>query len=155
MTRKRRTSSILNKAMVRIAGMRTIDETLELSDGLSLAEYDVHFKALQDELLNYNTVLASIDVLAEQVKQREATLSAYSERMMMGLTLRYGRGSFEYLQVGGKIRKSPGKRSKPATTPAATPVTTSAAITPADIAALMNGTAIAMPMGNAVTASMN
>ncbi len=154
MTRKRRTSATLDKAMARISGMRTVDATMDLGNGLSLAEYEAQFKSVQDELLNYNTMLASIDAIAEQVNIKEAALRAYSERMLMGVTLRYGRGSFEYLQAGGKLRKVPSKRSKPNANPAMTP-DANPAMTSSAIAALMNGSAIVPPTGNAVTASMN
>ena len=111
MARLKRTSSALDKATLRISGMRSIDEALDLGNGLSLANYEEHFKALQMELLDYNTMLESIDAMGMAITKKEATLRSYSERILMGITLRYGRGSLEYLQVGGKVRKAPSKRS--------------------------------------------
>lgn len=111
MARLKRTSPALDKATMRISGMRSIDETLDLGNSLSLTMYEAHFKALQMELLDYNTMLASIDAISVAVKEKEATLRDYSERMLMGVTSRYGRGSLEYLQAGGKVRKAPAKRS--------------------------------------------
>ena len=111
MARLKRTSPALDKATMRISGMRSIDETLDLGNGLSLTMYEAHFKALQMELLDYNTMLTSIDAIGVAVKEKEATLRDYSERMLMGVTSRYGRGSLEYLQAGGKVRKAPAKRS--------------------------------------------
>ena len=111
MARLKRKSPALDKATLRISGMRSIDEALDFGNGLSLANYEEHFKALQMELLDYNTMLESIDAMGIAITKKEATLRSYSERILMGITLRYGRGSLEYLQVGGKVRKAPSKRS--------------------------------------------
>jgi hypothetical protein len=55
MPRTKRSSKVLAKASHRIAGLRSIDPTLELAEGLSLAEYEMHVQTLQNTIGNYNT----------------------------------------------------------------------------------------------------
>ncbi len=154
MPRKRRTSPKLDIAMARIAGLKTIDESLDLGNGVMLAEYETHFKAVQTDLIAYNELLASIDALSVEIKHKETILGAYSERVLMGVTLRYGRGSSEYLRAGGKLRKAPSKRS---TSPAATANATHSPTSNASISALMGGdsSAIEVTNGNSMMAAMN
>lgn len=111
MARLKRNSTELDRATLRIAGMKTIGETLDFGNGLNLAEYEASFLALQNELVTYNEMLESIDRAATQIREREETLRGYSERMLLGVMLRYGKTSLEYRQAGGKIRKSTRKRS--------------------------------------------
>jgi hypothetical protein len=47
MARLKRSSSVLDRAMHRSSGMRSISSTLEFGDGLSLAEYDARIQTLQ------------------------------------------------------------------------------------------------------------
>ncbi len=150
MARKRRTSPTLNTAMVRITGMKTIDPALDFGHGLTLAQYEELFQAVQTDLLTYNTMLVSIDALGEQIKIKEAALRAYSERMLMGVTLRYGRGSSEHLRVGGKVRKAKSKRSI-----AAPPKQTTATSNPIDSLIEVTTNPIEITNGNREMASMN
>lgn len=55
MARLKRSSMVLDKATLRISGMRSISETLEFSDSLNLAEYEKRIQTLQTKLLSYNT----------------------------------------------------------------------------------------------------
>ncbi len=120
MARLKRSSSSLEQATRRLAGMRSISETLEFGDGLSLAEYDARIEALQTQLSGYNTMLSTLDEMAGQITLMEKELRSYSEKMLMGVATRYGKDSLQYMQAGGKQRKRSNSRTS------ATPPTRSA-----------------------------
>lgn len=106
MARLKRSSPTLEKALRRVAGMRSISPTLEFGDGLSLTEYDSRIQTLQTQLSNYNTLLSTLDEMAGRLSLIEAELRSYSEKMLMSVATRYGKDSLEYVQAGGKQRKS-------------------------------------------------
>jgi hypothetical protein len=91
--------------MHRLAGVRSISETLEFGDGLSVTEYNARIQALQTKLATYNTMLSTLDEMAGQVGLLERELSSYSEKILMSVGTRYGKDSLQYMQAGGKPRK--------------------------------------------------
>lgn len=130
MARLKRSSTVLDKAGRRMAGMRSIDEKLEFGDGLSLAEYSSRIQTLQMQLSSYNTMLSGLDEMAGRVKLLEQDLRSYSEKMLMSVAARYGKDSLEYVQAGGTLRRRTTSR-------VATPTTTIASV--AETSATTNG----------------
>jgi hypothetical protein len=133
MARVTRNSNVLDKAMMRAAGMQSIEENLNFGEGLSLATYDAQIKDLQTQLYDYNTLLAELDTRAAAITAAEAGLSRLSDKMLASVRIRYGNTSLEYGIAGGTIRKSR-SRSRPAdpatpTIAIAAPVETESAIT--------------------------
>ncbi|MDZ7957446.1 MAG: hypothetical protein RMY34_06010 [Aulosira sp. DedQUE10] len=112
MVRPKRSSPNLEKAVQRVAGMRWISPTLDFGKGLNLVEYDSRIQSLQNELSNYNNLLSTLDEMADRISQIEEELNSYSEKMLMSVATNYGKGSLQYLQAGGKPRKSSSRRSK-------------------------------------------
>jgi uncharacterized small protein (DUF1192 family) len=119
MARLKKGSSVLEKATRRIAGMRSISDTLEFGDGLSLAEYDVRIQTLQTQLSSYNTMLSKLDEMKGRIALLEQELGSYSEKMLMSVVTRYGKNSLQYMQAGGKPRARTTRHSLSATSPAA------------------------------------
>jgi hypothetical protein len=119
MARLKRSSPLLEKATRRIAGMRSISDTLEFGDGLSLAEYDVRIQTLQTQLSSYNTMLSKLDEMKGRITLLEQELSSYSEKMLMSVVTRYGKNSLQYMQAGGKPRVRTTRHPLSATSPAA------------------------------------
>ncbi|QKQ75511.1 hypothetical protein [Nostoc sp. TCL240-02] len=119
MARLKRSSLVLDKATLRISGMRSISETLEFSDSLNLAEYEKRIQTLQTKLSSYNTMLSTLDEAVGQIELLEQDLRSYSEKMLMSVATRYGKNSLQYMQAGGKPRKS-SKRSVGKTAPKTT-----------------------------------
>jgi hypothetical protein len=118
---------VLDKATLRISGMRSISETLEFGDGLSLAEYERRIQTLQMKLSSYNTMLSTLDEAVGQIELLEQELRSYSEKMLMSVATRYGKNSLQYMQAGGKPRKS-SKRPVGNTVLTTAPTTTIAAV---------------------------
>ncbi|MHC5730969.1 MAG: hypothetical protein ACYTXY_44090, partial [Nostoc sp.] len=71
MARLKRSSTALNKGTRRIAGMRSISETLEFGNGLSLVEYERRIQTFQAKLSSYNTMLSSVDEAMGQLELLE------------------------------------------------------------------------------------
>ncbi|MEH1908037.1 MAG: hypothetical protein V7L05_20850 [Nostoc sp.] len=106
MARLKRSSTALDKGTRRIAGMRSISETLEFGNGLSLVEYERRIQTLQTKLSSYNTMLSSVDEAMGQIELLEQDLISYSEKMLMSVRTHYGKNSLQYMQAGGKPRQS-------------------------------------------------
>lgn len=111
MARLKRSSPTLEKALRRIAGMRSISPTLEFGNGLNLTDYDSRIQNLQTQLSTYNTLLSSIDEMAGRLSLIEQELGGYSEKMLMSVATHYGKDSLQYVQAGGKSRKKLSRRS--------------------------------------------
>jgi hypothetical protein len=111
MARLKRSSPTLEKALRRIAGMRSISPTLEFGNGLNLKDYDSRIQTLQTQLSTYNTLLSTIDEMAGRLSLIEEELRGYSEKMLMSVATHYGKDSLQYMQAGGKPRKKLSRRS--------------------------------------------
>ncbi|MEH2425785.1 MAG: hypothetical protein V7K48_34275 [Nostoc sp.] len=110
MARLKRSSPTLEKALRRIAGMRSISPTLEFGNGLSLTDYDSRIQILQTQLSTYNTSLSTLDEMTGRLSLIEEELRGYSEKMLMSVAARYGKDSLQYVQAGGKQRKNLSRR---------------------------------------------
>jgi hypothetical protein len=112
MVRLKRSSTVLDKAARRAAGMKSINEILDFGNGLNLTEFDARIQTLQTHISSYNTMLSGLDEMAGRIKLLEQELSSFSEKMLMSAATRYGKDSLQYIQAGG----NPRKRSKRRTT---------------------------------------
>ncbi len=110
MARLKRSSPTLEKALRRIAGMRSISPTLEFGNGLNLTDYDSRIQTLQTQLSTYNTLLSTLDEMTGRLSLTEEELRGYSEKMLMSVATRYGKDSLQYVQAGGKQRKNLSRR---------------------------------------------
>jgi hypothetical protein len=110
MARLKRSSPTLEKALRRIAGMRSISTTLEFGNGLNLTDYDSRILTLQTQLSTYNTLLSTLDEMTGRLSLTEEELRGYSEKMLMSVATRYGKDSLQYVQAGGKQRKNLSRR---------------------------------------------
>ncbi len=109
MSRAKRSSRTLERAERRHAALQSISQQLEIGDGLTLETYKAQIQALRDEISAYNTILSSADRAANLVKTLESQLDQISERMLLGIAVKYGKDSNEYEMAGG-TRKSERKR---------------------------------------------
>lgn len=121
MARLKRGSPILEKALRRIAGMRSISSTLDFGNELSLTEYDNRIQNLQNQLSTYNSLLSTLDEMAGSLSLSEEELSKYSEKMLMSVATRYGKDSLQYIQAGGKQRQTSRRLRKTQSTSKSTP----------------------------------
>jgi hypothetical protein len=111
MSLQKRTSAILKRADLRLASLRSIDESLDLGNGLTLDAYSTLITALRDQISNYNQALSTVDQSRFSVNQLEHQLSSLSEKMLLGVAIKYGKDSDEYVMAGGSRRLYRRRRS--------------------------------------------
>ena len=111
MSRLKRTSKELEKARERANNLKSIDANLDLGSGMTLAAYQAGIASLQANLEAYNNQVSALDAKANDLLAQEKAMATLSERMLDGISLKYGKDSNAYEQAGG-VRKS--ERKKPA-----------------------------------------
>jgi predicted nucleic acid-binding Zn-ribbon protein len=114
MARRKRVSKVYEQASTRLAGIKSINQALDLGSGLTIDNYQQAIKALQESLEAYNTVLSQVDEKQIELRKNEAALRDVHERMLNGVAAKYGKNSSEYAQAGGKRkseRKKPGRKT--------------------------------------------
>ncbi|BAU15680.1 hypothetical protein LEP3755_62400 [Leptolyngbya sp. NIES-3755] len=117
MPRQKRTSRILEKAELRMSGLKAVDPTMDFGDSRSLIEMGVEMRKLRDRLESYNRALAEVDSSKKDIDELEKRLADLSDRMLIGVAFKYGKDSREYEMAGGmrkseRIRKSSAARMR-------------------------------------------
>jgi hypothetical protein len=102
--RKKKRSSLLEKAQVRLAALRSLSPDLDLGNGLTVSAYASLISNTRQTLESYNTTLSLIDQLYNELIDLERSLGDMSERMLTGVASKYGRSSTEYEMAGGRRR---------------------------------------------------
>ncbi|MGB3517964.1 MAG: hypothetical protein WBA43_16020 [Elainellaceae cyanobacterium] len=92
--------------------MRSIHASLDLGNGLTLAEYNQAINAVRADIDTYNEALSQVDNASNAVQAGEKKLRDLSEQMLMAVAAKYGKDSSEYEMAGG-TRKSERKKPKP------------------------------------------
>ncbi|MDZ7954751.1 MAG: hypothetical protein RMY16_15315 [Nostoc sp. DedQUE12b] len=117
MPRQKRTYRVLEKAELRIAGLKAIDPSMDFGDARNLQNVAQVIQQYRSKIDAYNTTLAVIDSYKNEMKELEKTLSDLNEKMLLGVAFKYGKDSHEYQMAGGvrksdRIRKSRATRLK-------------------------------------------
>ena len=123
MSRKKRTSRMLEKAELRSAGLKAIDPSLDFGNDLTVSHMASLMEQLRSKIDAYNTALAIIDSSKTDIETLEKTLGDLSEKMLIGVAFKYGKDSREYGMAGGvrkseRIRRSAASRLKATSDPA-------------------------------------
>jgi hypothetical protein len=111
MARKKRSSRIIERAQRRLSSIQSINPQLALDGAISTKDYAKHIDELRQKLNAYNTALSTVDDLYNQFTDGERQLADYSEKMLLGVAVRYGKDSNEYEMAGG-VRKQDRKRPR-------------------------------------------
>jgi hypothetical protein len=112
MARTERTSTVLETARQRLAGLKSITPAPDFGAALSLAGYETDFTSLSSKLDAYNEELSRLDQLQNEVETIELALREKNVRLLSAAEAHYGPDSSEYEQVGG-TRRSDRKRPGP------------------------------------------
>lgn len=122
MTRKKKSSAVLEKTEERMIGFRSIDANLNFDDSINLTHLTSLTTQLRDQVNQYNMLLAELDTAKGDMEILEKSIREISERMVSGIAFRYGKDSREYEMAGG-VRKSDRIRKATLTRMKATPET--------------------------------
>jgi len=117
MARTKRKSAVIQKAKNRLAGLKAISESMDLGNGLSVAEYDAKIQETENKLEVYNERLSQADADLNEFDKSEAFLNELNSRILESVAAVYGHDSNEYEKAGGKRksdRKRPLRKSKAA-----------------------------------------
>ncbi len=143
MSFKTRGSAAVDKAQRRLALLKSINEHLDLGNGLTIEAYNQLIDNIRTKLEAHNTLLSNLDESRQTLDQMEKALSEMSERMLSGVGTIYGKNSIEYSKAGGSNRK----RSKQSTLQVP-PVVVSLATQPTQTAMANNLTDANGSLGN-------
>ncbi|MGG6267303.1 hypothetical protein ACQ4M3_22710 [Leptolyngbya sp. AN03gr2] len=117
-----RGSTELDKAQRRLAGLKSIDPTLDLGYGLTIDTYTEMIESLQEALAKHNQIVSDLDASRKTIDELDRTMAAMSSRMLSAVKIKYGSNSKEYSQAGGTVRKG-SNASTPSTETAEVPAT--------------------------------
>jgi hypothetical protein len=100
----------LEKGITRLAAVKSIDAALDLSNGITVANYETQVNLLSNKLSTYNTALSTIDDLYNECITQINVIKDWNERILTGVATKYGKNSSQYEMAGGK-KKSERKRT--------------------------------------------
>ncbi len=105
MPRQKRTPRILEKAELRVSGLKAIDSNMDFGDNRNLETLNQIIGQLRSKINAYNTALTVIDSSKTEIEELEKTLGDLTDKMLIGVAFKYGKDSREYEMAGG-VRKS-------------------------------------------------
>jgi hypothetical protein len=100
MPRPSRQSEALKKGEDRLQAMETNDIELDLGNGISRAAYAAKVQALRIKLDAYNAKLAEVNEAQAEITEAEKELNDFSENILMGVAVMYGKQSKQYSNLG-------------------------------------------------------
>lgn len=112
MARAKRTSSVLETARQRLAGLKSITPLPDFGPSLTLPGYEADITAVSGKLDEYNEKLSAPDQQQNDLETLEAGLREKNTRMLSAAEAQFGPDSSEYERAGG-TRRSDRKRPGP------------------------------------------
>ncbi|MBW4643163.1 MAG: hypothetical protein KME23_09240 [Goleter apudmare HA4340-LM2] len=110
MARKKRSSPVLKKAVLRASGIDSINPSLDLGNGLTLPAFSTLIEKMRSQENGYNSALSHLDKLYRQMLETERELADMAEHMLLAVATRYGKSSVEYGMAGGIPKNQRHKR---------------------------------------------
>ncbi|WP_341525798.1 hypothetical protein WKK05_24925 [Nostoc sp. UHCC 0302] len=105
MSLRTRSSAAVDKAQLRLALLKSVDENLDLGHGLSIEAYNHLINTTRATLEAHNTLVSNLEESRKTIIQMDKALSEMSERMLSGVATVYGRNSIQYSKAGGSNAK--------------------------------------------------
>ena len=116
MAYRTRTSSALEKAQQRNLALKSIDPYLDLGNGLTVREFTNTIEDTQAKVDRYNLAIKGLTQLHNEMMEGERALADQHERMLNGVSAKFGRNSTEYEMAGGR-KRSAKRKSRTTTAP--------------------------------------
>lgn len=101
MARLKRKSTVLETARQRLAGLKSITPPPNYGPNLQLSDYEQEINDFSAKIDRYNSMLATLDALHNEIDADERNLRVKNTRMLSATEGQYGPDSSEYEQVGG------------------------------------------------------
>jgi hypothetical protein len=120
MARLKKTSTVLETARQRLAGLKSFKTPADFGPNLTVAAYEAKANSAAARLEAYNAVLAQADQLLNEFQTEESELNEMNRRYLSAGEAHYGPDSSEYEMLGGKRkseRKRPTRKGSGGTTP--------------------------------------
>ncbi|MEH2282199.1 MAG: hypothetical protein V7K90_12865 [Nostoc sp.] len=114
MSLRTRGSAAVDKAQLRLALLKSVDENLDLGHGLTIEAYNHLVNTTRATLEAHNTLVSNLEESRKTIIQMDKALSEMSERMLSGVATVYGRNSIQYSKAGGSNAKRNKKSSSKA-----------------------------------------
>lgn len=114
MARLRRSSTILETARQRLAGLKSITPKPTFGTALDIDQYEQDINNFGADLDKYNQTLSLLDQMQNAIEADETKLNDKNKRMLAATGAQYGPDSSEYETVGGtrtSDRKRPAKKT--------------------------------------------
>jgi hypothetical protein len=118
MARLKRTSTVLETARHRLAGLKTVDPEFNFGPGFTRAEVEAEIKDVEDTLDEYNSILSQADEVKNRYEAKEKAQQTKNARLLSMIAARFGTDSSEYEICGGtrtSERKKPSRKGGGAT----------------------------------------
>lgn len=112
MSLRTRGSAAVEKAQLRLALLKSIDDNLDLGHGLTIEAYNHLINSTRAVVEAHNTLVSNLEESRKTITQMDKALSEMSERMLSGVATVYGRNSVEYSKAGGSNRRRSKSSSK-------------------------------------------
>ncbi|MBW4484429.1 MAG: hypothetical protein KME14_17990 [Tildeniella torsiva UHER 1998/13D] len=112
MPRQKRSSPTLEKAHRRLAGMQSVTRAVDFGNGYTIEAYEEHIQTMQEKLMAYNRMLSMVDGAYNDMLMAERKLMDFSDHMLSGFGVRYGKDSSEYEMAGGRRKSDRQKRTR-------------------------------------------
>jgi hypothetical protein len=114
MARLRRTSTVLETARQRLAGLKSIAPPPTFGPNVTLSSYEAATRAFEQKASSYNEAVAALDDLQNDLEADEDSLREMNKRILSAVEAQYGPDSSEYEQAGGTRQSERKKPAKPA-----------------------------------------
>ncbi|BAZ00360.1 hypothetical protein NIES37_43500 [Tolypothrix tenuis PCC 7101] len=105
MSLRTRGSAAVDKAQLRLALLKSIDDNLDLGHGLTIEAYNHLINSTRAVVEAHNMLVSNLEESRKTITQMDKALSEMSERMLSGVATVYGRNSVEYSKAGGSNRR--------------------------------------------------
>ena len=123
MARPKRTSTILETARERLAGLKSITPTPDFGPSLSVAIVETQTNGFGTQLDTYNQHVAELDNEQNQIDAAESSLQDLNSRILAAVKGQFGADSSQYEAVGGTRTSERKHRTAGGGPPTPTPTT--------------------------------
>ncbi|MFA6289084.1 MAG: hypothetical protein WC661_17005 [Opitutaceae bacterium] len=101
---KKNRSTVLERAETRAAAISTIADPLDLNGELTLAAFRTAITDARTKQTRYNSLLTEADSARREFQVAEKALADLAERMLEGVSAKYGKDSPSYAMAGGTLK---------------------------------------------------